>query len=540
MANRQQSHVFVMGGAGLVSGAALLSVASAVLPQIRALMPSMNLVDIRYGHSHLADLLIFAAPIIWYMRNTYRVVPFVYGVVLLSTFARGAWMLVALFFSVLYICLKPSGKARRGTVAVSALVVVGLYLLAIKSPLHQRIIRVQTAGARVEYWRQAIVSFAERPVLGSGPGTFSLASQRLQKSAGQSSWFAHSLPLQLAAETGLIGFIAFMWLVGVHAVVLLQNKTDKIISWAVILLFIYSLFEFVLDYQVTWLLFWAGIGVVSGNTVSHRSPPVRLVSILIPAGFISVFYLLWSASSLIALTTNRSDLAFYVAPFDVGNAVVLTASNKGNVLPQKAIDRILYFHKKNPAVLFELSKLHVDPSLSCEKLILLNRTSVKLQQDCANLLFDTNTRNKINALLFTIGSDVVPKDARWRLSIKDFSEASFLDAIAKEDLTTYYSASYKPHAFAKLMYNIGLRIVDDDPLLTKRLWLLARDIQPEMSYYSVELASLETHKFRDVYSAKRALARCAEVKVARKQCLSVLRFGIPPIGLQQALITSTQ
>ena len=66
---------------------------------------------------------------------------------------------------------------------------------------------------RLEYWRQAIEAIKERPLFGSGPGTFYLLSRRLQSAPNSWSWFAHSFPLQTAAETGLVGLSIFLFLI---------------------------------------------------------------------------------------------------------------------------------------------------------------------------------------------------------------------------------------------------------------------------------------------------------------------------------------
>ena len=66
---------------------------------------------------------------------------------------------------------------------------------------------------RLEYWRQAIEAIKERPLFGSGPRTFYLLSRRLQSAPNSWSWFAHSFPLQTAAETGLVGLSIFLFLI---------------------------------------------------------------------------------------------------------------------------------------------------------------------------------------------------------------------------------------------------------------------------------------------------------------------------------------
>jgi O-antigen ligase len=58
---------------------------------------------------------------------------------------------------------------------------------------------------RASTWRAAIETFADRPFSGTGADAFLTGSARHQ--GGQTIAFAHSLPLELAAELGLVGLV---------------------------------------------------------------------------------------------------------------------------------------------------------------------------------------------------------------------------------------------------------------------------------------------------------------------------------------------
>lgn len=73
--------------------------------------------------------------------------------------------------------------------------------------------------ARLQIWRAAVAIASERPFLGVGPGSFDAAFARrpVEAKGGAARWgmgtpFAHSEPLQAAAETGWFGFA--LWLIG--------------------------------------------------------------------------------------------------------------------------------------------------------------------------------------------------------------------------------------------------------------------------------------------------------------------------------------
>jgi O-antigen ligase len=58
---------------------------------------------------------------------------------------------------------------------------------------------------RTDTWEAAIETFADRPLLGAGADAFLAGSARHQD--GQTILFAHSLPLELAAELGIAGLL---------------------------------------------------------------------------------------------------------------------------------------------------------------------------------------------------------------------------------------------------------------------------------------------------------------------------------------------
>ena len=58
---------------------------------------------------------------------------------------------------------------------------------------------------RGETWEAAIRTFAERPLHGAGADAFLTASVRYQD--GSTIAFAHNLPLELAAELGILGLV---------------------------------------------------------------------------------------------------------------------------------------------------------------------------------------------------------------------------------------------------------------------------------------------------------------------------------------------
>mgnify|MGYP000439200063 CR=1 FL=1 len=75
---------------------------------------------------------------------------------------------------------------------------------------------------RLEIWREAIETFADRPLYGGGADSYFFASRRHQE--GNSVFFAHQLPLELAAELGIAGLLLALGLYAATGRVLWRGR----------------------------------------------------------------------------------------------------------------------------------------------------------------------------------------------------------------------------------------------------------------------------------------------------------------------------
>lgn len=66
-----------------------------------------------------------------------------------------------------------------------------------------------SVGARFDYWRAAGKTFVANPVLGSGPGTFLAAYQKIKPPEAEMARLAHNDFLQQASDSGTVGALAF-------------------------------------------------------------------------------------------------------------------------------------------------------------------------------------------------------------------------------------------------------------------------------------------------------------------------------------------
>jgi O-antigen ligase len=65
---------------------------------------------------------------------------------------------------------------------------------------------------RIEAWNAGLRMYWERPVLGVGAGVFSAAHATQAREFQERNWLqAHSLYIQLIAELGTLGALAFLW-----------------------------------------------------------------------------------------------------------------------------------------------------------------------------------------------------------------------------------------------------------------------------------------------------------------------------------------
>lgn len=103
------------------------------------------------------------------------------------------------------ICLYLRGKLRkRGLLILSGLLVMAgvILIIRLKAP-GQHIQPLFSAAMRLAYWQETIQLIKSHPFIGIGPGNFDLPHSR----------YAHNSYLQLWAETGIFGLLAFIWLI---------------------------------------------------------------------------------------------------------------------------------------------------------------------------------------------------------------------------------------------------------------------------------------------------------------------------------------
>lgn len=113
--------------------------------------------------------------------------------------------------------------------ALAAIAVLGVLLVAVVvAATPQLANRLQTTvtdvnGNRVQIWRTSVRMIEERPLLGTGFGTFQTAYDRYRSVAMSPEPFAFNLWLNLAVETGILGLAGTLW-VAVAAVLTWRRR----------------------------------------------------------------------------------------------------------------------------------------------------------------------------------------------------------------------------------------------------------------------------------------------------------------------------
>lgn len=126
---------------------------------------------------------------------------------LLFTYSRGAW--IAFIIGIIFLIIFLKNKKIR-IILLFSLLIFALGIIC-SSTLQERFFLAFKRGGdtgRLEIWRAAILMFRESPLIGKGLGLF---MDLLPKYSKIGYYYAHNCYLQILSETGLGGFLSFLW-----------------------------------------------------------------------------------------------------------------------------------------------------------------------------------------------------------------------------------------------------------------------------------------------------------------------------------------
>lgn len=515
------------------------------------------------GHNYLANLLLFVLPLVTFEfiysdLNSFSWVFGLFTFSLVLTFARGALILGASYLLYLFFTVRLSAKnlerkkfflifsATAFTVVVSVVLVMSLLFnveqMDVSSSWWQRQIikRPLARNERIEYWRQALKAISERPLWGSGPGTFYLQSKRLQSKPVSYAWYAHNQFLQTLVEFGFIGSLPIFVLFAVVVAKLVRNYKEcrkktavrfgyqRALTEGVLLTVVYSFFEFNLDFIIIWLLFWGTCGQLLSNLTNETkqnksSPGIYEIAIGPAVLLFSLLSLFGAAASTIFHDRQQ---AYFFTPFSVKNTINFLSdlAPKHERLDLNQERAILFFHRRDPEVLFALARAGEsgpDPkqveSWYHDALFGHPANSEYLYR-YANYLLARGEKQKLGAVFAAVGTLFGDRETRRAIEQIAFQNPEITASLSPSMVEQLRIGGDSLQGLAKAYYFLGLTWLKSKPELTLKFWTAARGLSPQWDYYHLELASLETYVFHDAALAKKTLGNCRKYFFPQKSC----------------------
>ncbi|MFQ3169309.1 MAG: O-antigen ligase [Limisphaerales bacterium] len=137
--------------------------------------------------------------------------------------SKAGWLIAIALLGAWFLHLPVPKKLKLGL--AGAAMVLGLAGFAVKyADYFDR--GATSVGARFGYWRAAVQTAMEEPLLGTGPGTFQLAYKRHRAPGAEPTRLTHNDYLQQASDSGWPGFVLYAAFIGGAAWVLARRRLD--------------------------------------------------------------------------------------------------------------------------------------------------------------------------------------------------------------------------------------------------------------------------------------------------------------------------
>jgi len=146
---------------------------------------------------------------------------------LVLTFSRGGWIGLVVSFLVLLVLLlywwsidmPPFWRTWSLPILLGSLAIVFVLAVLFVEPVRERVLSIfagrgdSSNNFRINVWIAVIEMIKDRPVIGIGPGNSAFNKvYPLYQLPKYTALSAYSVFLEIAVETGLIGFVSFLWL----------------------------------------------------------------------------------------------------------------------------------------------------------------------------------------------------------------------------------------------------------------------------------------------------------------------------------------
>jgi len=144
--------------------------------------------------------------------------------------SKAGWLIAITLLGAWFLHLQVPKKLKLGLAC--AAMMLGLAGFAVKyADYFDR--GATSVGARFGYWRAAVQTAMEKPLLGTGPGTFQLAYKRHRAPGAEPTRLTHNDYLQQASDSGWPGFMLYAAFIGGAAWVLARRRLDDPVLIAV-------------------------------------------------------------------------------------------------------------------------------------------------------------------------------------------------------------------------------------------------------------------------------------------------------------------
>ncbi|MFA5200197.1 MAG: O-antigen ligase family protein [Candidatus Omnitrophota bacterium] len=186
---------------------------------------------------------------------------FILPVSLALFFTKSISAMFSLFFGLaIYFYLRGRSKKK----AVFYLILTFLFTMVVfvlrNDSIREHTLPLFSVAMRLNYWKDAFGIIAVHPIVGIGPGNFSLSLSR----------FAHNSYIQIWAELGIFGLFSYIWLVfevlraGFKSLKGSQDKNKDICLLAAAAVFlIHNFLDFTFFLPETVFTWWVILGLIA-------------------------------------------------------------------------------------------------------------------------------------------------------------------------------------------------------------------------------------------------------------------------------------
>lgn len=328
-----------------------------LIPGIGSLFPPMNMIYATYGHNHLSTALILFYPLVFFWAfkqdhlSKFWIVMFsLFTGSLLFNFGRVNTLLMVSQLVIFLFSLKISTSKIKEERSAAVLALSGIILAALSifllgllrcpgfiqtfTVMMNRSFACQkkvSEEPRVFYWQQAINSIKQHPFVGSGPGTFSLISEKFRQIPTVKTLYTHNEYLSVFAELGFLSGILFLILLFVpiigfvRSIAMNFDKYIESIYFYVFIGYISILTIFFFDYSLQFLpiqiLFTAVLGLLlkkfnlSFDYKKYLSRPKILIQVAKIVYLLSIiFFSCFIVGKILTSYSNNPNLKILFEP----------------------------------------------------------------------------------------------------------------------------------------------------------------------------------------------------------------------------------